>query len=136
MVVQVQGVSKEAYTAVVCQQVQDHLASHTKRVFDSPLLPAAQAYVAAVPLQFLRLLLSQVHSPFRYTNRVNTLADKGAKLCHFHIARKVLSMLREMVSELAVNITCGLNFACSMSLHVCPYCLVCLGINSTRNPTN
>ncbi|KAA6417838.1 MAG: anaphase-promoting complex subunit 2-like [Trebouxia sp. A1-2] len=54
-----EGSSEEAYTAVVCQQVQEHLASHTKRVFDSPLLPAAQAYVAAVPLQFLRLLLSQ-----------------------------------------------------------------------------
>ncbi|DBA88589.1 hypothetical protein WJX77_003031 [Trebouxia sp. C0004] len=54
-----EGVSEEAYTAVVCQHLQNHLASHTKRVFDSPLLPAAQAYVAAVPLQFLRLLLSQ-----------------------------------------------------------------------------
>ncbi len=134
--VQVQGVSEEAYTAVVCQQEQDHLASHTKRVFDSPLLPAAQAYVAAVPLQFLRLLLSQVHSPTRNTNRVNTLADKGAKLCHFHVARTVLSMLREMASEVAVNLTCELNFACFVSLHVCPYYVVCLGINSTGNHTN
>lgn len=82
--VQVQGVSEEAYTAVVCQQVQDHLASHTKRVFDSPLLPAAQAYVAAVPLQFLRLLLPQVHSPTKITScYVNTLADKATNFCHF-----------------------------------------------------
>lgn len=57
---QVQAASEEAYTAVVCQHVQEHLATHTNRVFDSPVLPAAQAYVAAVPLEFLRLLLSQV----------------------------------------------------------------------------
>lgn len=53
--------SEEAYTAVVCQHVQQHLARHTKQVFDVPVLPAAQAYVAAVPLEFLRLLLPQVH---------------------------------------------------------------------------
>ena len=58
-----QGECEEAYTAVVCQHVQHHLASHTKRVFDSPVLPAAQAYVAAVPLEFLRLLLAQVTHP-------------------------------------------------------------------------
>ncbi len=86
--VQVQGVSEEAYTAVVCQQVQDHLASHTKRVFDSPLLPAAQAYVAAVPLQFLRLLLSQVQFPSSNAcYYVNTPGGKAANLCHFHTAR-------------------------------------------------
>lgn len=56
----VQAASEEAYTAVVCQHVQEHLGRHTKRVFDSPVLPAAQAYVAAVPLQFLRLLVPQV----------------------------------------------------------------------------
>lgn len=54
-----QAVSEEAYTAVVCQHVQQHLTRHTKRVFDSPVLPAAQAYVAAVPMEFLRLLLCQ-----------------------------------------------------------------------------
>ena len=58
----VQAVSEEAYTAVVCQHVQQHLSRHTKRVFDSPVLPAAQAYVAAVPMEFLRLLLTQVLS--------------------------------------------------------------------------
>ena len=56
----VQAVSEEAYTAVVCQHVQEQLGRHTKRVFDSPVLPAAQAYVAAVPLEFLRLLVPQV----------------------------------------------------------------------------
>ena len=55
-----QAVNEEAYTAVVCQHVQEHLTTHTKRVFDLPVLPAAQAYVAAVPMQFLRLLLAQV----------------------------------------------------------------------------
>lgn len=86
--VHVQGSSEEAYTAVVCQQVQEHLASHTKRVFDSPLLPAAQAYVAAVPLQFLRLLLSQVHSLSSNTcYHVSAPDDKAAKVCHFHVAR-------------------------------------------------
>lgn len=55
-----QAVSEEAYTAVVCHHVQHHLSRHTKRVFDSPVLPAAQAYVAAVPMEFLRLLLGQV----------------------------------------------------------------------------
>ena len=55
-----QAESEEAYTAVVCQHVQHHLASHTKRVFDTPVLPSAQAYVAAVPLDFLRLLLPDV----------------------------------------------------------------------------
>lgn len=63
VVVPMQGECEEAYTAVVCQHVQHHLASHTKRVFDSPVLPAAQAYVAAVPLEFLRLLLAQVTHP-------------------------------------------------------------------------
>lgn len=62
MFVCVQAVSEEAYTAVVCQHVQEHLSRHSKRVFDSPVLPAAQAYVAAVPLEFLRLLLGQVLS--------------------------------------------------------------------------
>lgn len=51
---------EEAYTAVVCQHVQQHLTSSTKQVFDSPVLPAAQAYVQSVPLEFLRLLLPQV----------------------------------------------------------------------------
>lgn len=55
-----QGTCEEAYTAVVCQHVQQHLASRTKQVFDSPVLPAAQAYVQSVPLEFLRLLLPQV----------------------------------------------------------------------------
>ena len=55
-----QSVCEEAYTAVVCRHVQQHLASRTKQVFDSPVLPAAQAYVQAVPQEFLRLLVPQV----------------------------------------------------------------------------
>lgn len=60
MILVLQSVCEEAYTAVVCRHVQQHLASRTKQVFDSPVLPAAQAYVQAVPLDFLRLLLPQV----------------------------------------------------------------------------
>lgn len=65
------GTCEEAYTAVVCQHVQQHLASRTKQVFDSPVLPAAQAYVQSVPLEFLRLLLPQGRSLKQWQRRLD-----------------------------------------------------------------
>lgn len=87
--VPVQGECEEAYTAVVCQHVQHHLASHTKRVFDSPVLPAAQAYVAAVPLEFLRLLLAQVPHPHPHLTsqalEAGGIASLVWQVCHHDV---------------------------------------------------
>ncbi|KAK9820288.1 hypothetical protein WJX72_008627 [[Myrmecia] bisecta] len=53
----VEAVSEEAFAAVVCTHVQYHLTRRTQRIFDRHVLPAARAYVSAVPLEFLRLVL-------------------------------------------------------------------------------
>lgn len=98
---------------MVCQHVQEHLSSHTKRVFDSPVLPAAQAYVAAVPMEFLHLLLGQVLA-FIHTHGCDAssiiLVFDDLHLQH-HLLVFVLSLDTDLVSKASWFPTCMLNTA-------------------------
>ena len=54
-----QALSEEAFAAVVCRHLREHLLQRTQRSFDERILGLALQYSASIPLQFLQLVLPQ-----------------------------------------------------------------------------
>ncbi|KAI7840711.1 hypothetical protein COHA_005527 [Chlorella ohadii] len=54
-----EAVSEEAFAAVVCRHLREHLEERTHRAFDERILGPALRYSASTPLAFLRLVLPQ-----------------------------------------------------------------------------
>lgn len=54
-----EAVSEEAFAAVVCRHLREHLEERTHRAFDEHILGPALRYSASTPLAFLRLVLPQ-----------------------------------------------------------------------------
>ena len=51
--------SEEAFAAVVCRHLREHLVERTQHTFDERILEPALQYSASIPLQFLQLVLPQ-----------------------------------------------------------------------------
>ena len=54
-----QALSEEAFAAVVCRHLREHLLERTQRSFDERILGLALQYSTSIPLQFLQLVLPQ-----------------------------------------------------------------------------
>lgn len=71
-----QALSEEAYGAVVCAHLREHLVRSAASVFGESILEGALAYSATVPLQFLELVL-----PPGVSRLTRLLSGGGRWLC-------------------------------------------------------